>query len=85
MVFDKKMQEMGDVNMVAIKEYDEYSERKEELKTKNLRISIEFLRFFISGFIKGSFMFSMSRVSWSDSAMSENSPVLVDLSFSFAD
>ncbi len=31
---EKKMAEMGDVNMVAIKEYDEYSERKEELKSK---------------------------------------------------
>ena len=38
---DKKMQEMGDVNMVAIKEYDEYSERKEELKTKMDTLSTE--------------------------------------------
>ena len=38
---DKKMQEMGDVNMVAIKEYDEYSERKEELKSKLDTLSTE--------------------------------------------
>ncbi len=38
---EKKMQEMGDVNMVAIKEYDEYSQRKEELKTKLDTLSTE--------------------------------------------
>lgn len=31
---DKKMQDMGDVNMVAIKEFDEFSEKKDELKGK---------------------------------------------------
>ena len=31
---DKKMADLGDVNMVAIKEFDEYTQRKEDLKTK---------------------------------------------------
>ncbi len=38
---EKKMQEMGDVNMVAIKEFDEYTERKEELKSKLDTLSTE--------------------------------------------
>ncbi|MCR4880728.1 MAG: chromosome segregation protein SMC [bacterium] len=38
---DKKMAEMGDVNMVAIKEFDEISQRKEELKSKLDTLSTE--------------------------------------------
>ena len=38
---DKKMAEMGDVNMVAIKEFDECTQRKEELKTKLDTLSTE--------------------------------------------
>ena len=38
---DKKMAEMGDVNMVAIKEFDEYTQRKDELKSKLDTLSTE--------------------------------------------
>ena len=38
---EKKMAELGDVNMVAIKEFDEITERKNELKTKLDTLSTE--------------------------------------------